>query len=219
MPTPRTKRTTTGSTFIHETNLASLSIIPHSAVAIVEQQYFMLSLLLSPFLRNLTLTANFYLIKKGNATPFLFDRDSPLSVCGLVIPASLFNLILSVQRFFWQRECNLVFSSLCCVYPIVYRLLLLFSVQMEDMIEWQILAKKSRLTAGECILHTAQLRSLYSFHTAESAVQTTQLTEHGTVCSSHGTFKWRGPGWQRLVGRVKFPRATSFLFSLNTESV
>ena len=32
MPTPRIKRTTTGSTLIQETNLASLSIIRHSVV-------------------------------------------------------------------------------------------------------------------------------------------------------------------------------------------
>ena len=180
MPTPRTKRTTTGSTFIHETNLASLSIIPHSAVAIVEQQYFMLSLLLSPFLRNLTV--NFDLINKATQHPsFLTETlHSQCVVWSSQHHSSILSCLFNVSS---DKENATWFSASIRQ----YRLLLLFS--MEDMIEWQILAKKSRLTAGECILHTAQLRSLYSFHTAESAVQTTQLTEHGTVCSSHGTFK------------------------------
>ena len=50
MPTPRIKRTTTGSTFIQETNFASLSMIRHSVVIVEYSNVY--SYLENPFVQS-----------------------------------------------------------------------------------------------------------------------------------------------------------------------
>ena len=151
MPTPRIKRTTTGSTFIQETNLASLSIIRHSVV--IAEYCNVYSYLDNPFVLSVPQESHSQFLSDqynittlvklwySEATPLLVWPTLPTSVVWSSKHHSIhsnfyrISLMLCVQLLDSNAhnkssdESPTWYSQ---VFAFVYHLLMLFSVQMRD---------------------------------------------------------------------------------------